>query len=129
MERIQDACDIHDGRDVRAVVAEVSSRSIAGLHPEIARRTRSESTYEGYTVTVIEDQTILLLHQTGGLLIDFFVEAIFVQLHAEAAREKRRDILERGLVGGVDPAYGVEIGVKTRAVEARLIEILGGAHK
>lgn len=73
---------------------------------------------------VVQNQSILLLHQAGSLLFDGFVQTIFIELHAQTAGEQRRNLLELFGIGRVDLMDGVEVGIKTCAIKTCLIQVL-----
>ena len=88
MERVQDARNVNDRRDIWAVIAETQLAACNWPACEIAGRARSESADNRHAVSVVEDQAVLLLHQAGGLLLDVLFEAVFVELNAQAARQQ-----------------------------------------
>ena len=126
---IQDARDVDDRRNVRAVIAEARTGCVAGLHAQVAGRSGCESADDGHAVPVVQNQRILLLHQAGGLLFNDFVQTIFIELHAQTAGEQRRNLLELFRIGRVNSMDGVEVSIETRTVKTCLIQVLRGANK
>ncbi len=55
MKGIHDARDIDNRGDIRAVVAEIRLRRVAGLHGEITCGSRGERVHDGHAVAVVQD--------------------------------------------------------------------------
>jgi hypothetical protein len=80
-------------------------------------------------VGIIENELIGVLRKAGDLLCAGLIEALLIEPDVKAARQKGGVRLELVGISRVSLANRLEIFFETQAVEAGLLEILGGADK
>ncbi len=129
VEGVEDTRDVHHRAHIGTVETVIGLRRVTELHGQVAGRSGGQRFHDRLAVPIVEDQRFPALGEAGSLHFRHPIQALVVDLHAQAARQQRRRILEPPGIGGVDVPHSGEIDVEPGTVEHSLIQILRRAHK
>ncbi len=119
-----DADEVNDGADVRRVESAAGEGGVASGCDEVGAGPVRESGGDGLAVAVVEKRLRAGLGEAGELHVDGLLEAGFVRLESEGAREQVRVLLERVGIGGRDAADVGEVLLDAGLLEAGFGEVL-----
>ncbi len=129
VKRVQNARDVKQRSDVRAVVAVAQLRGEACLHHQVAAGTRGQSIHDRGAVPIVQYERVLAGHQTGRLKLGNPVQAFLVELDREAACEQRSRLGQLGGLGIAQRTNRGQVALQAGAVQSGLVQLLRGAHE